>query len=1200
MNFFELTPALQNVMLAVTKHKVRDIHDSFLNISQSEYAQIFWQLYDRNIRDEMGKQASAKDATALIHELNQYILANRARLKRTLNLKNPILIKRPKPPLRQQHSQYLPELDRLDQQLLKDPDLNYSAASNNPGSVENAQFYIGQLLYTSLRFGGLLRQDLMISMLSHLKYDQPITFNNIVWFAISGELKEDFQWLPDPITSALLPRYYRFRTENDWSEDPAFKQLNWLRCLQFFLRKSGCVHPNLLNSNQLFGVIVARLSLTHTPCHLPVLTGEEPNLTIAPDNFLRLLGSRQSISVDNVADDVTLEVPVKELVFPTISQATTDCAAVIKIVKRELVRYSKQPNVETNEVVNTETSPPLKLLSTKLKALAKDDSYVLLPITVLLIEWAAVRLTSQNKWSCKLRPGNLASYLGSIFEPLSRSFSAHNPLQLDTDTLDEHYMEIIEEASKLRAQMRRAKILRDFQLFLESEYNIAPSYVCSTMVMQDSRKMPLMVDANILLPSEYKAACEQMLKRSKLSTEPFREYIRLLLLILGFRCGLRRSEALFLRITDLHTPGDNPYRISHLTELLVRPHQIRKLKSNAAERRIPLGTLLSATEREWFNEYLKLNQQDWEKTTYLFSDATLNKPLDVDAAFTPVVTLLKEVTKDSGFRYHRLRHSFVSWTFWYWQQHKYDKPHPLQEFLKHEVMEHLPQARKQYFSQAANSAIKGELHAVSAMAGHSSPSMTLLHYLHSIQWCYSAEFWHDYSLNSDTNARLLNLPRRTYFDRLNKLGLLALLNQELAPWCQILPNEIKDDAVAASGIIDYDNKSNSNDVKEFYHALNVFNLLTEKNQLNPEAKNSNDSDEFELFATEQSDNHPKNGTQPARLWASERDLDPDQFINAVFLLNQRKSTKNRARRPYRDKATGETYLSNTSSYVLPKWPKDAYAIRTTTLLICAFKALSKEEQLQVLNVGRYVVMERLTSWNNCQFRRPEKLWQFTRDLTPIMKLLPDEYFIHIDILNRNALDSKKRVPVTASWQKPDDINIKLQVNHRIYADAKGKGYAALTMRAAPKRPLKRYIGDHGFQVAMTAIYFYYGKALECDDSTTNSVSTIKQQYEEAPIAVHAAIKGMRPSTEIRDESGEGYLADNYDSFDPDTNYYQDGVSDAIYSEDSEQDSHQEYIDTSPFGDDDVTNKNKKRKRKAKESWDGIPDGLDSDLPEEPK
>jgi integrase/virulence-associated protein VagC len=1189
MTFFELAPVLQALILSVSKRKVRDIRDGFLQISQGDYSKVFWRLYDRNIRDEMGKQASAKEATELTHQLNQYILANRQRLAARFSLKNPILIKRPKPPMREHHGQYLPELDHLDRQLLKDPDFGYLALSINSGSVKNAPFYTGQLLYASARFGGLLRSDLLKSMLLCVSTDYPNIFNKIVWLQLTGDLNEEYQWLPDPISSALLPRYFKLRTDNNWCDDPVFKQLNWLTCLRQFLRQSGCSLLSRLSSKQVFELIAARLSLSHTPCHLPVMTGEEPNLMLARDNFLRLLGRSQQVSANNVSgNEPTFDLPgttgIKELRSQVITKAITDCAAVMKLVKRELLLFNKQYlNQDRHEAVNFPAGLSLSALSAKIKVIAKDDSLILLPITSLLIQWVALRLTTQNKWSGKLKPSTIVTYLNSIFASLSRSFGAYNPLALGADTLDEHYMELIEEAPKLRAQILRAKILRDFHLFLEREYNISPSYVCSTMVMQSSKKMPLMVDANILLPVEYQAACLQLIERTKLSTEPIKQYIQLLLLVLGFRCGLRRREALFLRVVDLQTPGSNPYQVTPLTELLIRPHKARQLKSSASERRIPLGTLLSPTEREWFNHYLKL-RSNWPETLYLFSDTALDEPLDADIAFTSIVRLLRVITKDAGFRYHRLRHSFVSWTFWYWQQHKYANAHPLKQFLAHEVMEHLPEARHQYFSQASNSAIRGELHAVSAMAGHSSPSMTLLHYLHSMQWCYSAECWRDYSLNLDTTARLLDIPRRTFFDRLDKLGMPVLLSEALAPWC----HELSDEQEGATALINDDSYeqqvSSANDVRKYYQALYLFDLK----KLQGYPTNSEGIRTNYVLYEDQTQEELTDLVALTEMWAKERSITPAQFTHSVKLLCSRKSKKNRARRNYKDTATGQTYVSNIALYNLPKWPKDHYAIRTANILISIFQQLSQAEQLQVISVAKYVVTERFVSWNNCQFRQPENLWQFVRNLTPILKRLPNTYFINIDILNRYELDSAKRTPILSLWQRPDDITFTLKINHSVYPDAKGDGYAALTLRTLPDLSPKRDQGDHGFYVAMTALYFYFEPVL----ASQGDISALQANELEARHATKVenfSSTNQSTNSKINTDSADKSFADADEYLDLNNSYYINSVDDI-----PEFDMAQIAIEPPQPINYDAHHKSKKRKRKNKEAWDGMPDMFDSD------
>ncbi|MDP5132363.1 MAG: hypothetical protein NWQ54_15865, partial [Paraglaciecola sp.] len=258
-----------------------------------------------------------------------------------------------------------------------------------------------------------------------------------------------------------------------------------------------------------------------------------------------------------------------------------------------------------------------------------------------------------------------------------------------------------------------------------------------------------------------------------------------------------------------------------------------------------------------------------------------------------------------------------------------------------------------------------------------------------------------------------------------------------------------------------------------------------------------------------------------------------------------------------------------------------------------------DKQIQVLNIGRFIVMDRFISWNNCQFRKPEKLWQFVKYLTPIMKLLPNDYFVHIDILNKSAIESENRKPITSAWQIPNDIEIPLQMKHTVYPDAKGKGYAALTLRTVPKQPLERYIGDHGFHVAMTALYFYYGKALERDVSNSSDKSTANKLYVITQVVTSADITNETQYAQKINEPVEDSLTDKDVLSAIDTASNIDDVKDDKCSDNTDDDDVIQYLtDPSILSSDELNPKKKRRRRKSNDSFDGIPDDLDFDWSEE--
>ena len=1095
MKFFDLDSNLQDVILKATKTKARDVSDDFVQINRAHYQKIFWQLHNNKelARDEFGKPAAAKQANELIHQLNNYLLSNRSKLKDVFSIKNPVLIKRPKPPLRQHYSQYLPDIDALDRKLLSDPDFGYPAKSVQPGSVEQAKFYLGQLLYTAARFGNLLRKDLLTSLFKSLRQTAPVQHNNVTWFELSGDANEQYQWIPDPISSALLPRYFQLRYDNNWQSDPLFLELKWLACLHHFLRKSHCRPIASFRAKQLFSTLKARSSITHTPCHLNVATGEEPNMSLTTGGFTRLVGYHHAIQVTDDAvedDDIQIAPNTSAPKAPAqqedkhLDRVITDCSEAIKLVKKALSDYHSQSEQTSETITDNEIAKSLKELSQSLLAIGMKPHFTLLPITKLLIEWAAMRLVSQNKWSGKLKPNSIVTYLNYIFIPLAQTFAGHdivtnlsnnsllNQQSWNIADLDEYYMEIMDQAPSMRSQLMRAKVLRDFHLFLEKAYNIEPSYVCSTMVMQGSKRQPSMVDANILLPHEYQQTCNILLKRVKLSLEPASDFIPLMLLVLGFRCGLRRREALFLRASDIQTPGATGISISPLTELLVSPFEQRQLKSKAAERRLPLGQLFNQSEIEWFNDFLTLRQQAGP-SLFLFCTSSPDKPADADTVFLPLVNQLKLITQDSGFRYHRLRHSFVTWTFWYWQQHKYPNAHPLKPLLQHDVMLHLVKARHHYFNQATNNAIRGELHAVSVMAGHSSPSMTLLHYLHSVHWCQSAEAWRDYSFHQDAIAKLLALPRRTFFDQKEKRGLVTMLQEAILPWCSSLPDYPKMETETESETTQAGVQVNANDLHDFYQVLYKFYIDTQLFKApKPEEDENSDYDWYIDNENMTPDSLLKHSSQQQH-WAERHFVNPGQFIDAVDLLKRRLTKTNRARRQQKDKFTGNAYVSNMARYELPRWSGKGYASTTAQLIIQAFISLSEDEQNAALNIAAYIVNDRVISWNNCQFRQPEKLWRFVSQMEPLMRRMPTKYYVNIDLLHRASLDSPDRADFYSTWQKPADFSVEPKINHIVSSDTKGNGYAALTLRAASSQNSENRQGDHGFYLGMTAIYFYF-------------------------------------------------------------------------------------------------------------------------------
>jgi integrase len=134
------------------------------------------------------------------------------------------------------------------------------------------------------------------------------------------------------------------------------------------------------------------------------------------------------------------------------------------------------------------------------------------------------------------------------------------------------------------------------------------------------------------------------------------QQLALVLVILGFRCGLRREEARKIKIDDVLLSG--------IPELLIRCSEDRRLKSDNALRRALLAILVEPEE-------LKLIEQWWESRTrngcqqgeFLFGGETEDLKVVPATIFDTINEIMRRVTGDPNITFHHLRHSFPTWGF---------------------------------------------------------------------------------------------------------------------------------------------------------------------------------------------------------------------------------------------------------------------------------------------------------------------------------------------------------------------------------------------------------------------------------------------------------------------------------------------------------------------------------------------------------
>uniref|UniRef100_A0A486XTF7 Tyr recombinase domain-containing protein n=1 Tax=Rheinheimera sp. BAL341 TaxID=1708203 RepID=A0A486XTF7_9GAMM len=752
MNISELHQEIRQRLFRLRGEPV--ISNEVVILTKQEYSNLFWQLLHTQ------QSSRFRDAGInLIEQLNNYIAAHRAVYPASFSIQAPVRLKRPTPPVKQSSLKdiyFIETLDRVfNDSLSEQHDCN--------------RFDLGRLLYSAMRYGGLLRKDYLNSLTSVLLNGKPQCYQKLIWFELKGAAGEIQIWQPDKMSVQLLNQWYSKR-------EPERKppKLEAQYYVDAFLHRADTKQPNSLRLTWLIQAISSRLSLEVSPFSLDVLTGTQPNLTLKPQVFYRLISQKappqplvETTTVETENDSTKGIVPVG---YKSHSRQydLRLALAFIKEIKSLLRRHKRDSNTteQSRQLAHSNTARDIEV---RIKATS-----VLPPVLHHLMHWVCVRLTSQSRWSGKLSPSTLISYLDTIANPLIMTFGERDLVNIDPEELTELYTQLIDEGPSLLSQTKRARILRDFHVYLALTYQVSPCYMFQQHIAKSLRLEALTVDANILMPWEYRHACDYLLESTELQSglNFLQARAILVLLMLGFRCGLRRREALFLRLQDVEIPvTEDSVVLSEYTTIYITPHEQRSLKTTSAERRIPIGLLLNNAEKSIFAEYLQARQAfGREHSPYLFyfGDTpplgAIGRPVaSENLLFEPLTTLLQRITGDNSFRFHHLRHSFATWMLWTWQRKATDvDPLPIPTLTDVGELSHLVKARAILLQITDTQPTRKILHAISAMIGHAGPSMTLFHYIHSASWLNWVELNNSAPLISrDAEASLAGVDVRT-------------------------------------------------------------------------------------------------------------------------------------------------------------------------------------------------------------------------------------------------------------------------------------------------------------------------------------------------------------------------------------------------------------------------------------------------------
>ncbi len=253
------------------------------------------------------------------------------------------------------------------------------------------------------------------------------------------------------------------------------------------------------------------------------------------------------------------------------------------------------------------------------------------------------------------------------------------------------------------------------------------------------------VDASMITVDEFRKALEWIDSPNVNQSQVHLRKTARVALILAFRCGLRRAEIAYLRVSDLDRPLPNEDLMTTDLRLRVRPWLLRKLKTANALRDLPLGVLMPVEELREVLDWVQEVRTQGGDGALLFhmvgakKKADYQKPMSFDAvvdaltdAFTKKVKGRPPIIPD--WHLHQCRHAFANlmllrlWPELHLVAKQVFRHHPLTLAWIAD-----PEAFRLDLFKVAG--IRGsDLQAIALLMGHGASATTCEHYLHILDW----------------------------------------------------------------------------------------------------------------------------------------------------------------------------------------------------------------------------------------------------------------------------------------------------------------------------------------------------------------------------------------------------------------------------------------------------------------------------------
>lgn len=511
---------------------------------------------------------------------------------------------------------------------------------------------IVELVVSAVLFGGLDSMDLVVALIhgiAHLSnrlicVDGKFHLELLLpWHGIPDV--EFRRWQPDPLSATLLLRLGSLSVVDlltpvdsqpcsDKEIATRIKKLFRDRALRFTSGQNRKLLTGLPAVVQAAQVVAFK--------SLPVVLAEYASRYFLSNSFPRSTLQRFS------------SAPLRSLKADALEITPLDESRRMKAAPNSLKQASE--NVSTSGIEKLNSAFDVKTVAEmrrKLHAVGERDNFVF-----RMSDFADYLLAVPTPAGKRMGAAAVRNAVELLVQRMASLTGDMDVAKLPTEIIEKTYIQMIDGTGAFTANSRKARkervilarALRRFHEYLmvccsHGELSDRSILFCGEFFSE--------IDADLITVEEFRRDLQRVDEEEW--TDATRRSIRIML-ILGFRCGLRRQEVLYLRIGDLKVD-----RYGIPAELFVRDSDYHSVKTLNAWRRIPLSFLPEDELKELAEWYARRKSEitAGHASEFLFADIGRGVDVLTQSIFRDINRILS--IEGPAVHFHHARHSALTY-----------------------------------------------------------------------------------------------------------------------------------------------------------------------------------------------------------------------------------------------------------------------------------------------------------------------------------------------------------------------------------------------------------------------------------------------------------------------------------------------------------------------------------------------------------